>query len=450
MNTKQKSNQIDMLHGSLMKKLLLFALPLAASSILQQLFNSADVAVVGRYAGSDALAAVGSNASVIALFVNLFVGLSVGANVVIANYIGQRQTEKVQDVVHTVILFGIISGVVMLLLGQVIARPILTMINTPSEVLDLAVLYLRIYFIGMPFIVVYNFGAAILRSIGDTKRPLYCLIISGVINVALNLLLVVVFHMGVAGVSIATDVANAVSAGIVLYALLHEKEPIRLYFNRLRIHKESLLRVLRIGAPSAIQTSVFSLSNVCIQSGINSFGPNAVAGSSTALNFEYFTYYTISAFSQAAVTFIGQNYGAGKYDRCKKIFKWSMMEGMVITALMSMTFILGRQLFVRFYTTDDAVIEYALIRMFHVMAVEFLTGSYEISGASLRGMGYSVLPAVLTIFGSCVFRLIWLFVVFPKAHTFAMLMNAYPVSWIFTGTMMLIAYIIVRKRVLNR
>lgn len=449
MKTIQKSNQIDMLHGSLIQKLLLFALPLAASSILQQLFNSADVAVVGRYAGSDALAAVGSNAPVIALFVNLFVGLSVGANVVIANYIGQRQTEKIQDVVHTVVLFGIISGVVMLILGQIIARPILMLIDTPPEVLDMAVLYLRIYFAGMPFIVVYNFGAAILRSIGDTKRPLYCLIISGVINVALNLLLVVVFHMGVAGVSIATDVANAVSAGIVLYALMHETEIIRLHLNQLKILKKPLLRVLRIGAPSAIQTSVFSLSNVCIQTGINSFGPDAVAGSSTALNFEYFTYYMISAFSQAAVTFTGQNYGAGQYDRCKRIFKWSMIEGMVITAIMSIIFILGRYFLVRFYTIDDAVIEYAMIRMIHVMAIEFMTGTYEISGASLRGMGYSVLPAILTVFGSCVFRLVWLYTVFQKEHTFAMLMNAYPASWIFTGTMMLVSYGIIRRKILK-
>lgn len=442
-----KSGQMDMINGSLIKNILYFSLPLAASSILQQLFNSCDVAVVGRFAGSDSLAAVGSNAPVTALFVNIFVGLSVGANVVIAKYIGQQKKEKIQDVIHTVITFAIISGICMIFLGQLIARPILSIIDTPKEVLNLAVIYLRIYFAGMPFIILYNFGAAILRSVGNTKRPLYCLIISGVVNVCLNLFFVIVCHMGVAGVALATMIANCISSCIVIWSLTREDEMIRLHFDRLKIHKHALISVLKVGTPSSIQSGVFSLSNVIIQTGINSFGANATAGSSAALNFEYFTYFMASSFSTAAVTFVSQNYGAERYDRCKKACRVSMIEGMLLTMIMSGIFIAARYRWAGIYSTDEAVIEYAVIRMTHVMALEFMTASYEVTGAALRGIGYSLLPAMLTVLGSVCFRIVWLYTVFEEHHSFGMLMTVYPVSWVITGTMVITAYLIISRRV---
>lgn len=315
-----------MLNGSLALKMLIFAMPLAASSILQQLFNSADVAVAGRFAGSDALAAVGSNAAVVALFVNVFVGLSVGVNVLVAHYIGQNKKDSISKCVHTSVKFAIICGIAMLVAGMFVARPILEAIDTPVKVLDQAVLYLRIYFVGMPFIILYNFGAAVLRAIGDTRRPLYCLIVSGVLNVILNLFFVCVCKLGVAGVGMATVISNVVSTGIVMYILMHEEGPLRLDMKNIRIDKVCLGKILRIGAPSAIQTAVFSLSNVLIQGGINSFGSDAVAGSSTGLNFEYFAYFVISAYAQAAVTFVSQNYGAGEKQRCRKALRIAMLR----------------------------------------------------------------------------------------------------------------------------
>ena len=444
--SKGISNQMDMLNGSIFDKILLFALPLAISSILQQLFNSVDVAVVGRFASSEALAAVGSNSSVISLLINLFVGISVGANVVIANYIGQGKTEKIQDAVHTVMIVSLISGVFLLVLGLMIARPILEIMGTPENVIDLAVLYLHIYFLGMPFLMIYNFGAAVLRSKGDTKRPLYCLIISGVINACLNLLFVIVFKLSVAGVAIATVIADGVSAVLIIYFLMNEEETIRLRLNKLKIKKSELIKVIKIGVPAGLQGVVFSVSNVCIQTAINSFGSDAVAGSATGLNFEDFTYFTISAFVQAAVTFTSQNYGARNFKRCKKIFVYSMISSVVICGLMSAIFVVLRDFFAEIYTTDKAVLEYASIRMVHVLLFECLASSYEIGGAALRGLGYSMTPAVLTVLGSCVFRLIWIYTVFNKFRSFEMLMNVYPVSWVITGIAVLIAYAIVRKK----
>lgn len=444
---KRKSNEIDMLNGSLPKGILLFSLPLAASSILQQLFNSADVAVVGRFAGKMALAAVGSNATVTALFVNVFVGLSVGVNVTIAKLIGQQKKSKVPDAVHTAMTFALLCGIILLIVGQIIARPLLAAIDTPKNVLDQAVVYLRIYFIGMPFIIIYNFGSAVLRSVGDTKRPLYCLTVSGVVNVILNLIFVIEFKMGVAGVALATTIANLISATMVVIILSKEDSIINFDIKKTGIKGSSLASILVVGAPSALQVAVFSLSNVLIQTGINSFGEDGVGGSSTALNFEYFTFFVISAFSQAAVTFTSQNFGAGKYDRCRKVCRICMLEGMLLTIMMSTTFIMFGDFFVRLYTLDEAVIAYALIRMTHVMAIEFMTGSYEISGASLRGLGHSLLPALLTVLGSVVFRIIWLYTVFAKHHSFGMLMTVYPVSWVLTGTMVLTAYFIISRKV---
>ena len=309
-NSSKQSVKMDMLHGSLFDKMLMFAMPLAACSILQQLFNSVGTAVVGRFASSEALAAVGSNSSVIALMVTLFSGISLGSNVVIANYIGQNDTKRIPRVVHTAVSLALLSGVFLLILGQFVAHPILLLMGAPKDIIHLATLYLRIYFLGMPFFMLYDFGASILRSIGDTRRPMYALIVSGVVNVILNLLFVVVFHMGVAGAGLATVGANATSAVQILYFLTHEELPIRLSFKSLTIDHDAVSKILKIGVPAGLQGMVFSLANVCIQSGINSFGAGGIAGSAVELNYEYFAYYLVNAFAQTVVTFTGQNYGA--------------------------------------------------------------------------------------------------------------------------------------------
>ena len=440
---RQRSHQINMLEGPLGKKILLFTLPLAGCSILQQLFNSTDVAVVGRFSSSQALAAVGSNGPLINMLVLLFTGLSVGANVLIARYIGQNDRKKVSEAVHTVITLSLICGFLLLILGQVIATPLLRLMNTPDDVIDLAATYLRIYFMGMPFVMLYNFGSAILRSVGDTSRPLYCLVISGIVNVLLNLFFVIVCDMSVAGVGI----ANAISAGLVMMFLIrNEDESIRVNPKKLSFKKKHLIMILKIGAPAGIQGMVFSISNVFIQTAVNGFGSQAVAGSSAELNFEYITYYIVCAFSQTAVTFTSQNYGALQFDRCKKVFRLCMLFSCIFTGCVSVIFMLGSGFFITFFTTDPTVIKYAIIRMAIVMLLELMTGTYEISGGALRGIGHSLLPAILTIFGSVVFRIIWLFTVFKAFHTYDMLLMVYPVSWLITGTSVLIAYFIIRKR----
>ena len=292
-----QSNEIDMLNGPLFKKILLFALPLAASSLLQELFNSVDVAVVGHFVGSRALAAVGSNAPVIGLLINLFMGVSMGACAIISNHIGQQDDRSIRNAISTVQLVALLSGFFLLVLGQVAARPILTWMGTPPDVLDEAVTYLRIYFLGMPFIMAFNFGAAILRSMGDTRRPLYILVMAGVVNTLLNLLFVIGFGMGVAGVAVATGIANAVSATLIIRLLRKEKEPFRLHFDKMKIHGVELSRMLRIGVPAGVQGMIFSISNVVVQSSINSYGADAIAGSSAALNFEYYCYFIIQGFN---------------------------------------------------------------------------------------------------------------------------------------------------------
>lgn len=444
---KKQSGQMDMLNGSLLDKILLFALPLGASSILQALFNSADVAVVGRFAGSVAQAAVGCNASIINLLVNLFVGLSVGANAVIANYIGQKNESRIQDAVHTVILLAVYSGIALMVLGQVIARPLLLLQNTPQDVLGQAILYLRIYFIGMPFIMVYNFGSAVLRSKGDTRRPLYALMISGVINVILNLFLVITFRLGVAGVAIATVVSNVVSSGMVFYFLMTEELPFRLSLKKLAFEKHSLKRVIRIGLPAGIQGMVFPISNMCIQAGINSFGASAIAASTAALNFEYFSYYVINAFASAAVTFTSQNYGAGKKERCRRVFWLCMACGAAISGSLIAIFMMWRGVLIRIYTIDEAVITLALARMVHVLTLEWIPTAYEVPASAMRGLGYSVMPAVITILGTCLFRVFWVTVVFARLGTFTVLMDVYPVSWIVTGAAMMAAYFVIWRKV---
>ncbi len=443
-----KAHEIDMLKGSLLKNMLLFALPIAASSILQQLFNSVDVAVVGNFAANEAQAqaAVGCNGPVINLIINLFIGVSVGANVVISNYIGQNKMEKVSKAVHTAMGLALVSGVILLALGLVIARPVLELINTPEDVLPYAVQYLQIYSLGMPFIMVYNFGAAILRCIGDTRRPLYCLIISGFINAGLNMVLVIVFHLDVAGVAIATVISNVISAGLVWHFLTHETSQVRLYVKRLSIGGQDLERILAIGIPAGVQGMVFSIANVCIQSVLNDFGTDAVAGSAVILNYENITYFMIAAFGQTVVTFTSQNYGAGQYDRCKRIFRIGLITSVCCTLVLSWSFVLGRDFFISLFNQDPNVAHYAEIRMLYLMVLYFIINSYEIGGGALRGMEHSMVPAVLTIFGTCLLRLVWAYTLCRIYPSFELLMAVYPVSWIITGTAILSAYFIIRQK----
>ena len=446
--SKGISNQMDMLNGSIFDKILLFALPLAISSILQQLFNSVDVAVVGRFASSEALAAVGSNSSVISLLINLFVGISVGANVVIANYIGQGKTEKIQDAVHTVMIISLISGVFLLVLGLMIARPILEIMGTPENVIDLAVLYLHIYFLGMPFLMIYNFGAAVLRSKGDTQRPLIALFIGGVINVILNLFFVVVLHMSVEGVAIGTVISNVFSSMMLLYWLMHETDALRIDLKQLKINDRILKRIAKIGVPAGLQGMVFSISNVCIQSSLNALGSDAIAASSAALNYEYFAYYILSSFAQAAVTFIGQNYSAKKYDRCKKITLQSFLLGGVTTMVACMLFVIFDHFFISFFTSDISVASLAYTRMKIILPFQFLNMSIEVFSSVMRGVGYSSVPAGICVAGICGVRLAYLYTIYPSIASYDNLLIIYPISWFVTVVALALVYFIhVRPKV---
>ena len=440
------SQKIDMLHGPLGRKILLFALPLAASSVLQQLFNAVDVAVVGHFASSEALAAVGSNSPVINLLVNLFVGISMGANVVIANHIGQGNQEGIRRAIATSGLVAILSGLALMVLGLCVARPILELMGAPDNVIDLATLYLRIYFCGMPFIMVFNFGSSILRSMGDTRRPLYCLLVSGVINTVLNLILVVGFDMSVDGVAIATVVANIVNASMVVYMLLREPGAFRLEPRRMKIYWPELRKMLQIGVPTGVQGIVFSLSNVVIQSTVNSFGSAAMGGSAASLTYEQFCYFVMAAFCGAAVTFVGQNYGAGEKARCRRVFRLCMSMAVVSTLVLNVVITVFDGFFVSFFSSDPAVYAFASERMHITLLTQAIACSYEIGGSTLRGMGHSAMPAVMTIFGTCLLRLAWVLWVFPLIPTYGGLMTVYPVSWAVTGTLVLLAYWHVSRR----
>lgn len=450
MGNGKKTKEMDMLHGGLAGKLILFAIPLAFSSILQQLFNSADVAVVGRFAGDQALAAVGSCVALVGIFVNLIVGLSVGPNAALANLIGQKKREKINSMLHTILTFGVLLGLILMLTGMLSARAVLEASGTPESVMEEALLYIRIYFISIPLMLIYNFGSAILRSYGDSKRPMYYLLLSGVVNLILNLILVIYVHLGVAGVAIATVISNVLSASLTVIYLYRRTDEFSFRFSKMKIVWIDLKKILVIGIPAGIQGAIFSISNVFIQSGINSFGEDAIAGSSLALNFEYFTYDIAAAFAQAAVTFTSQNFGAGNLKRCKKTFWLCMLFGIGFTEILSVIFMIWDDFFVSIYTTSSAVAVYGLIRMHHVCSFEGVTATYEVGSSALRGMGRSIEPSILTILGTVVFRLIWMVTVFRLVPTYEMLMNVYIASWIFTGGAIFIVYILHMRKLEKR
>ena len=442
------SRKIEMLNGPLAPSIIAFALPIAASSLLQQLFNSVDLAVVGHFAQDEALAtaAVGCNSSVINLIVNLFVGISVGANVAVSSALGQGNGKRASSAIHSSMTIALASGVALLFVTLAVARPILTLMDTPPEVLPMAVEYLRIYAIGMPFIMVYNFASAILRSLGDTKRPLYCLTLAGIINAVLNLFLVIVFHLDVAGVAIATVISNVVSSTLVVIFLMREKGEARLELRKLGINRNDLSRILRIGLPAGLQSVVFSLSNVIIQSNLNGLGATVVAGSAAGQNYESFSYFIVSAFAQATVTFTSQNFAAGRYRRCLKVFRTCLAYAMCSVAVVGWLFIWQRDFFASLFTGDPDVAYYAGQRMIMALALYFLLPTYEIAGSALRGMGYSLTPALMTVVGTCLLRIIWVLAVFPVFGTFESLLAVYPVSWAVTGVAVVTSYFVLRGK----
>ncbi len=442
------SLKMDMLSGSIFRKMTVFALPLMASGALQQSFNSVDVAVVGKFDSDAALAAVGSNGMIISLLVNLFIGISVGANVIIANYIGRANEDGIRRTVSTVAVLALISGFILAFIGNIFARPILEWMDTPADVIDLAVVYLRIIFSGMPFMMIYNFGSAILRSMGDTRRPFYILIVGGIVNAILDVVFVLFFDMGVAGVATATVIANGVNATLMVWLLRRENDPFKLDVHAMRIHASEMRRVLRIGLPAGLQGMIFSIANVFIQSAVNRFGSDVVAGNGAAINFEYYCYFVISAYCQAAVAFTSQNYGAGKYDRCRKIFYQSMLMSVVSCGLLNVIIYFARAEMSGIFTNSPTVIGYASTRIGIVLLFQFIASSYEVSGACLRGLGYSMTPTVITIFGTCLFRLLWIYAINP-ASDYVGLLWVYPVSWVITGSVVLAAYFIISRRLFN-
>ncbi len=421
-----------MLNGPLGRKILRFAVPLAATSILQQLFNAADIAVVGQFAGDKALAAVGANTFVINMLINLFVGISVGVNVVVANSIGAQSYRAITRSVHTSVIVSFISGILLSFIGVFFARPILSAISTPTDVLDLAVRYLQVYFAGIPFVMLYNFVAAILRGKGDTKRPLYVLLATGAINVLLNVLFVAGFGMSVTGVALATVIANALSAGTLFYFLLHEVGPFKLEFWKLRITPVFLGRIMRVGLPAGLQGVVFSFSNVCLQSAINSLGSATVAASAAALTYEFIVYYWLNSFSHACVTFVGQNYGAKNLERCRSAVRWTILLATTSTFALSMLCCYFAKPLLSLYTSDPEIIATGSIRMYVVVGVLFINVFLDVFSGALRGMGQSLAPALTCVVGVCGIRILWVIFVFPQYHSFASLMVVYPVSWITT------------------
>jgi len=446
MNISGRSN-IDMINGSIWNKLILFAFPIILSSCFQQLFNAADVAVVGHFAGSHQLAAVGGTGHVVNLLVNLFVGMSIGANVVISRSIGRGDHAKAQRAVPTAYCIALAGGLMLIFIGYFYADTIMVLINTPDEIRPLSVLYLRIYFAGIPFFMIFNFGSAILRAKGDTKRPLYALFCAGIINVLLNLFFVIVFHMGVAGVAFATIIANSLSAAAVTLFLVMEKEDLHLDIRHLKVYREELLEIIVIGIPAGLQGIVFSLSNTCIQSGVNSFGTKAIAGAAAAGNVNSFTYFIINGFSQAAVTFTSQNYGAYRYDRTIVVWRDSMLIGALLCAAASGLIWIFRYQILSIYTTDKEAIEFGIKRMYYVEILHFMIAFFDVTGSCIRGLGKSMLPTALMILGTCVFRLVWVFFVLPVHHTIDVLFLVYPFSWIITMVLVLAAFFIVQRNI---
>lgn len=441
--------EIDMCNGPLFKKILIFSLPLMLTGILQLLYNAADIIVVGRYAGSVSLAAVGSTSSLINLIVNVFVGLSIGTSVVVSQNYGAERNKDVSETVHTSIAISIISGVAVGIFGVIMAKPLLSLMGTPDDVLNLAALYMRIYFAGMPATMVYNFGSAILRAVGDTRRPLYFLSIAGVVNVVLNLFFVIVFNMGVAGVALATVIAQCISVALVIGCLLKAEGSIKLIPKNIKIHKDKLIQIAKIGLPAGIQGSIFAISNVLIQSAVNSFGSIVMAGNAAAANIEGFVYTSMNAIYQTSLTFTGQNMGAKKYRRVNKVFLICTAFVVVVGGALGGLAYFGSKGLLSIYSVDPKVIEMGMLRMSIICTTYFLCGFMDVLVGSLRGMGKSILPMLVTILGVCGIRILWIYTVFAQHRTLTTLYISYPISWMVTAAIHLICYIVVVRKLVG-
>lgn len=455
MEKELKKQKLDMLNGSIWNKLPVFALPIAATGILEQLFNASDIAIVGNFAQTDktaAVAAVGANSPIIGLILNLFIGIALGANVVIANAVGRDDKQTVQKAVHTSMVVSVIGGVLVAIIGELIAEPLLTVLNVPDDVLELALLYLRIYFLGMPVILLYNFEAAIFRSIGETKMPLIALTLSGILNVLLNLFFVIVLKMSVNGVATATVLANVVSAGILYIKLVKSDKYIKVEFKKLRIDRKVFAKIMQIGLPAGIQSAVFAVANIVIQGAINSLGTTVIAASSAAFNIEIIAYNVMNSFSQACTTFVGQNFGANKIDRCKKTLFLCLIEDAIASVTAILIVLITGKFLLSIFNNNPEVIEIGYTRLVIIFIAYIFSMMYEVMSGYLRGFGFSLVPAILTTVGVCVLRIIWINTVFPANRTFVTIMTAYPVSLATTAVLIFIALIIYRpsKRFANK
>lgn len=433
------NRNMDMLQGSFWDKLIIFALPLALTGVLQQLFNAADVAVLGKYVGKNAMAAVGNNISIIGIMVNLFLGLSLGSNVVIAQFIGARQSERVGAAVQTSFILALFTGLGIAVIGEILTGPIINWLEVPLEVKAMAETYLRVYLLGIPVMGIYNFEAAILRARGDTKTPLIALAAASIANVGLNVLFVT-WGWGVAGVAVATDLANVISAGILFWTLTHTDDILRLRLDKWQFQGELLVKVVKIGLPAGIQGMVFSLSNILIQAAINSLGADAMAASAAAFTIEINVYCFLSAFAQATTTFVSQNYGAGNIVRCYQITKVGLLLSIAATMGMAVIVLCFAQSLLAFFNPDPKVIELGIIRLWYIVAPEFIQAFIDVLSGAMRGYGFSLAPAILTLLGICGVRITWLYTLFPVYPTYDVLMACYSVSWFIAGLFIVLLY----------
>jgi len=438
-----------MVEGPVFGKILAFSLPLICTDVLQLFFNAADIIVVGRFSGANganALAAVGSTSVVINLLTNLLIGLSIGANVLFAQYLGAKDNKSAEETLHTSLSLGLLGGIILTVLGILFIRPVLEGMGSPAEIIDLSEIYLKIYFLGMPAMMLYNFGSAILRAKGDTKRPLFILSAAGVINIFLNLFFVIVMKMSVAGVAIATVISQTVSALLLVCCLVKEEEPCRLIFDRTEFSTDKLKKILKIGVPAGLQGVVFSLSNVFIQSSVNSFGAVAMAGSAAAQNLENFVDAAVNSFYQANVSFTGQCYGARQYHRIPKILISCLICTSIVGLVIGNAFFLNGRALIGIYNGNPEVYSYGIIRMQYLCIFYFLCGCMNVLSGSVRGMGYSVLPMVVTLVGACLFRVLWILLFFPQNHTLDALFALYPVTWIMTAVAHLVCFLIIYRK----
>lgn len=443
---------MDMCSGPILSKMLRFSIPVMCTGVMQLFFNAADIVVVGQFAGPNSLAAVGANTSLIQLLINLFLGLSIGANVLVARYYGAGQQRELSKTIHTAIVLAAVSGLILTFVGLAFSRQILTLMQTPAEVLDLAALYLRVYFIGMAGTMLYNFGSAILRAVGDTKRPLYCLLGAGVINVALNLVFVIGFKMDVAGVAAATTIAESIAAILVLRCLIKEEGPIQLVPKRLKIDGQSFIRILQIGLPAGFQGVIFSLSNVVIQSSVNLFGPTVVAGNSASANIEGFIYIAMNALHQATISFTSQNLGAGQYKRLNRIVITGELCVLAVgLGLGNLAVLFGRSL-LGIYSSNAEVIAAGLRRLSIIGTTYAICGMMDVMVGALRGIGYSVAPMVISLVGACGLRLLWIATIFqvPEFHSAQVIYLSYPITWIVTLAALVGCYLWLRRRMDRR